>query len=197
MFDLKRFETEQNSLSLPSTSTPPLQLKPPSTSLAGSPLSLFFCCCHTPFKCPHLRWFPCYPVWSRMSRQLSQLPTPDLPAGASPQFGSCTQPAGSLTGGNLNSLTGLKSLLQHPMKGDQRLKQLCDLKGEGIFFLVWQIEPRLRRRVVLVLHSSTPLLQKLQFYQNVYMDICIISTLFPDIPTKIIILKKVSRIIIT
>ncbi|XP_073341812.1 D site albumin promoter binding protein b [Pagrus major] len=63
-----------------------------------------------------------------MSRQLTQLPTPDLPAGASPQFGSCTQPAGSLTGGHLNSMTGLKSLLQHPMKGDQRLKTLCDAK---------------------------------------------------------------------
>lgn len=66
-----------------------------------------------------------------MSRQLSQLPTPDLPAGASPQFGSCTQPAGSLTGGHHNSMTGLKSLLQHPMKGDLRLKLPCDMKGEN------------------------------------------------------------------
>ncbi|XP_047455558.1 D site albumin promoter binding protein b isoform X2 [Mugil cephalus] len=65
-----------------------------------------------------------------MSRQLSQLPTPDLPAGASPQFGSCTQPAGSLTGGNLNAMAGLKSLLQHPMKGDQRLKSQCDVKDK-------------------------------------------------------------------
>ncbi|XP_059196085.1 D site albumin promoter binding protein b isoform X1 [Centropristis striata] len=65
-----------------------------------------------------------------MSRQLSQLPNPDLPAGASPQFGSCTQPAGSLTGGHLNSMAGLKSLLQHPMKGDQRLKTTCDVKGD-------------------------------------------------------------------
>ncbi|KAG7237631.1 hypothetical protein INR49_032077 [Caranx melampygus] len=65
-----------------------------------------------------------------MSRQLSQLPTPDLPAGASPQFGSCTQPAGSLTGGHLNSMAGLKSLLQHPMKGDQRLKTPCDVKDK-------------------------------------------------------------------
>ncbi|XP_076593931.1 D site albumin promoter binding protein b [Chaetodon auriga] len=65
-----------------------------------------------------------------MSRQLSQLPTPDLPAGASPQFGTCTQPAGSLTGGHLNSMTGLKSLLQHPMKGDQRLKTPCDVKDK-------------------------------------------------------------------
>lgn len=30
-------------------------------------------------------------------------------------------------------MTGLKSLLQHPMKGDQRLKTLCDVKGEDIF----------------------------------------------------------------
>uniref|UniRef100_A0A8D3ANK9 D site albumin promoter binding protein b n=1 Tax=Scophthalmus maximus TaxID=52904 RepID=A0A8D3ANK9_SCOMX len=65
-----------------------------------------------------------------MSRQLSQLPTPDLPAGASPQFGSCTQPAGSLTGGHLNPMAGLKSLLQHPMKGDQRLKTPCDTKDK-------------------------------------------------------------------
>ncbi|XP_030014455.1 D site albumin promoter binding protein b isoform X1 [Sphaeramia orbicularis] len=65
-----------------------------------------------------------------MSRQLSQLPTPDLPAGASPQFGSCTQPAGSLTGGQLTSMAGLKSLLQHPMKGDQRLKSPCDVKAD-------------------------------------------------------------------
>lgn len=119
-----------------------------------------------------------------MSRQLTQLPTPDLPAGASPQFGSCTQPAGSLTGGNLNSLTGLKSLLQHPMKGDQRLKQLCDLKGEDIFFLIWQIEPTLCLCcTTLLLHA--PLVQKLQFYQNIIMDICIINILFAAIPTKI------------
>uniref|UniRef100_A0A3B3V8P2 D site albumin promoter binding protein b n=1 Tax=Poecilia latipinna TaxID=48699 RepID=A0A3B3V8P2_9TELE len=67
-----------------------------------------------------------------MSRQLSQLPTPDLPAGASPHFGSCTQPAGSLTGGHVNSIAGLKSLLQQPMKGDHRLKNPCDSKGEEL-----------------------------------------------------------------
>lgn len=78
----------------------------------------------------------CEPFWPRMSRQLSQLPTPDLPAGASPQFGSCTQPAGSLTGGQLNSMAGLKSLLQHPMKGDQRLRSPCDAKGEVLFMLI-------------------------------------------------------------
>ncbi|KAK7886310.1 hypothetical protein WMY93_025931 [Mugilogobius chulae] len=61
-----------------------------------------------------------------MSRQLTQLPTPDLPAGASPQFGSCAQPAG----GQLNSMAGLKSLLQHPMKPDQRIKTPCDSKDK-------------------------------------------------------------------
>uniref|UniRef100_A0A3P8WX53 D site albumin promoter binding protein b n=1 Tax=Cynoglossus semilaevis TaxID=244447 RepID=A0A3P8WX53_CYNSE len=65
-----------------------------------------------------------------MSRQLSQLPTPDLPAGASPQFGGCTQPAGSLTGTHLNPMAGLKSLLQHPMKGDQSLKPPCEGKDK-------------------------------------------------------------------
>ncbi|XP_056300977.1 D site albumin promoter binding protein b [Pseudoliparis swirei] len=65
-----------------------------------------------------------------MSRQLTQRPNPDLPAGTGPQFGSCTQPAGSLTGTQLNSMAGLKSLLQHPMKGDQRLKPPCDAKDK-------------------------------------------------------------------
>ncbi|XP_034553764.1 LOW QUALITY PROTEIN: D site albumin promoter binding protein b [Notolabrus celidotus] len=65
-----------------------------------------------------------------MSRQLTQLPTPDLPAGASPQFGSCTQPAGSLTGGHLNSMTGLKSLLQHPMKGEPAFKKSIGRKDK-------------------------------------------------------------------
>ncbi len=88
----------------------------------------------TPLQVPQVCF--CDPVWSRMSRQLSQLPTPDLPAGASPQFGSCTQPAGSLTGGHLNSMTGLKSLLQHPMKGDQRLKTPCDTKGEWLSYFI-------------------------------------------------------------
>uniref|UniRef100_A0A3P8WV82 D site albumin promoter binding protein b n=1 Tax=Cynoglossus semilaevis TaxID=244447 RepID=A0A3P8WV82_CYNSE len=67
-----------------------------------------------------------------MSRQLSQLPTPDLPAGASPQFGGCTQPAGSLTGTHLNPMAGLKSLLQHPMKGDQSLKPPCEGKKDRL-----------------------------------------------------------------
>ncbi|KAK5862178.1 hypothetical protein PBY51_017601 [Eleginops maclovinus] len=70
-----------------------------------------------------------------MSRQLSQLPNPDVPAGASAQFGSCTQPAGSLTGGHLTSMAGLKSLLQHPIKGDQRSKPPCEVKDGGLFQL--------------------------------------------------------------
>ncbi|CAL9705630.1 unnamed protein product [Knipowitschia caucasica] len=61
-----------------------------------------------------------------MSRHLSQLPSPDLPASASPQFGSCAQPAGS----QLNSMAGLKSLLQLPMKPDQRIKASCDSKDK-------------------------------------------------------------------
>lgn len=70
-------------------------------------------------------------IWSRMSRQLSQLLTPDLPAAAaSPQFGNCTQPGASIAGGHLGSMAGLKSLLQHPMKGDQRLKTTCDVKAD-------------------------------------------------------------------
>lgn len=91
----------------------------------------------TPLQVPQVFFLPpCNPVWSRMSRQLSQLPTPDLPAGASPQFGSCTQPAGSLTGGHHNSMTGLKSLLQHPVKGDLRLKLPCDMKGENFGHII-------------------------------------------------------------
>ncbi|KAM6967722.1 D site albumin promoter binding protein b isoform 2-T2 [Aplochiton taeniatus] len=65
-----------------------------------------------------------------MSRQLSQLLTPDLPAGASPQFGNCSQPGGSITGGHLTSMTSLKSLLQHPMKAEQRLKNLSEGKDK-------------------------------------------------------------------
>lgn len=68
-----------------------------------------------------------------MSRQLTQLLTPDLPAGASPQFGNCNQSGGSISGGHLNSMASLKSLLQHPMKGDRAsLKDCCDVKGEKI-----------------------------------------------------------------
>ncbi|KAG7270131.1 hypothetical protein CRUP_027201 [Coryphaenoides rupestris] len=59
-----------------------------------------------------------------MSRQLSQLLTPDLPAGATTQFGGCPQPGGSLPGGHLSTMAGLKSLLQHPAKGDPRYMDL-------------------------------------------------------------------------
>ncbi|CDQ97197.1 unnamed protein product, partial [Oncorhynchus mykiss] len=66
-----------------------------------------------------------------MSRQLTQLLTPDLPAGASPQFGNCNQSGGSISGGHLNSMASLKSLLQHPMKGDRAiLKDCCDVKDK-------------------------------------------------------------------
>lgn len=74
-------------------------------------------------------------IWSRMSRQLSQLLTPDLPAGATTQFGGCPQPSGSLPGGHLSTMAGLKSLLQHPAKGDPRGKSTPDVKGEVFLFL--------------------------------------------------------------
>lgn len=131
-------DTSENSLSL---SLPPSTLHPlPScTHMQSHPAHLSYwkilqSDSLAPSSAPGVSLSPslCNPVWSRMSRQLSQLPTPDLPAGASPQFGSCTQPAGSLTGGHLNSMAGLKSLLQHPMKGDQRLKPPCDVKGEKV-----------------------------------------------------------------
>ncbi|KAL0985166.1 hypothetical protein UPYG_G00153650 [Umbra pygmaea] len=66
-----------------------------------------------------------------MSRQLTQLLTPDLPAGASPQFGTCNQSGGSISGGHINSMASLKSLLQHPMKVDRAsLKDCCDVKDK-------------------------------------------------------------------
>lgn len=67
-----------------------------------------------------------------MSRPLTQLLPPDLPAGAtSPQFGA-SNPAGSgPQGGHLTSMTNLKSLLQVPIKADQRgPKDCCEMKGE-------------------------------------------------------------------
>lgn len=67
-----------------------------------------------------------------MSRPLTQLLPPDLPAGAtSPQFG-VSNPAGSgPQGGHLTSMTNLKSLLQLPIKADQRgIKDCCEMKGE-------------------------------------------------------------------
>ncbi len=66
-----------------------------------------------------------------MARPLSQLLPPDLPsAGASPQFGNSSQAGGSLNGGHLNSTANLKSLLQLPVKGDQRVKDCSEMKGE-------------------------------------------------------------------
>ncbi|KAJ8268387.1 hypothetical protein COCON_G00135590 [Conger conger] len=65
-----------------------------------------------------------------MSRPLSQLLPPDLPAGASPQFGSGNAVNGSPNGGHLNTMTSLKSLLQLPIKGDQRGKDCCDTKDK-------------------------------------------------------------------
>ncbi|XP_064204091.1 D site albumin promoter binding protein a [Anguilla rostrata] len=65
-----------------------------------------------------------------MSRPLSQLLTPDLPAGASPQFGNGNSMNGSPSGGHLNSMASLKSLLQLPIKGDQRGKDCCDMKDK-------------------------------------------------------------------
>ncbi|KAI3358900.1 hypothetical protein L3Q82_015295, partial [Scortum barcoo] len=67
-----------------------------------------------------------------MSRPLTQLLPPDLPAGAtSPQFGA-SSPAGSgPQGGHLTSMTNLKSLLQLPIKADQRgPKDCCEMKDK-------------------------------------------------------------------
>uniref|UniRef100_A0A8C1SGK5 D site albumin promoter binding protein a n=1 Tax=Cyprinus carpio TaxID=7962 RepID=A0A8C1SGK5_CYPCA len=60
-----------------------------------------------------------------MSRPISQLLPPDLPAGTSPQLGPAN-PAGTTTNGHLNnSMASLKSLPQLPIKGDQRGKDCC------------------------------------------------------------------------
>lgn len=64
-----------------------------------------------------------------MSRPLSQILPPDLPAGASPQFGSGSQAGGAPGGGHLSSMASLKSLLQLPIKADQRGKDCCEMKG--------------------------------------------------------------------
>ncbi|XP_034748871.1 D site albumin promoter binding protein a isoform X1 [Etheostoma cragini] len=67
-----------------------------------------------------------------MSRPLTQLLPPDLPAGAtSPQFGA-SNPAGSAPqGGHLTSMTNLKTLLQLPIKADQRgPKDCCEMKDK-------------------------------------------------------------------
>ncbi|KAJ8354910.1 hypothetical protein SKAU_G00224770 [Synaphobranchus kaupii] len=65
-----------------------------------------------------------------MSRSLTQLLPPDLPAGASPQFGSSNTASSTLGGGHLGSMASLKSLLQLPIKGDQRGKDCCDMKDK-------------------------------------------------------------------
>ncbi|XP_059365250.1 D site albumin promoter binding protein a [Carassius carassius] len=60
-----------------------------------------------------------------MSRPISQLLPPDLPAGTSPQLGPAN-PAGTTTNGHLNnSMASLKTLLQLPIKADQRGKDCC------------------------------------------------------------------------
>ncbi|XP_037548668.1 D site albumin promoter binding protein a [Nematolebias whitei] len=67
-----------------------------------------------------------------MSRPLTQLLPPDIPAGAtSPQFGA-SSPAGSVPqGGQLTTMTNLKSLLQVPIKADQRSpKDCCETKDK-------------------------------------------------------------------
>lgn len=65
-----------------------------------------------------------------MSRPISQLLPPDLPAGTSPQLGPAN-PAGTTTNGHLNnSMASLKSLLQLPIKGDQRGKDCCEMKDK-------------------------------------------------------------------
>ncbi|KAF7210727.1 thyrotroph embryonic factor [Nothobranchius furzeri] len=67
-----------------------------------------------------------------MSRPLTQLLPLDIPAGAtSPQFGG-SNPAGSgPQSGHLTSMTNLKSLLQVPIKADQRAaKDCCEMKDK-------------------------------------------------------------------
>lgn len=143
--------------------TPPLCAQSSRTPLVG-PRSA------APLQVPQvlflfLFFFFCNPVWSRMSRQLSQLPTPDLPAGASPQFGSCTQPAGSLTGGHHSSMSGLKSLLQHPMKGDNRLKAPSDMKGEERGHLVVAVQRPCMFRERARLGPSAVIIPGLRYFQ--------------------------------
>ncbi|XP_041664214.1 D site albumin promoter binding protein a [Cheilinus undulatus] len=67
-----------------------------------------------------------------MSRPLTQLLPPDLPAGAtSPQFGSSNPAVSGPQGGHLTSMTNLKSLLQVPIKADQRVtKDCCEMKDK-------------------------------------------------------------------
>uniref|UniRef100_A0A8C6TU17 D site albumin promoter binding protein a n=1 Tax=Neogobius melanostomus TaxID=47308 RepID=A0A8C6TU17_9GOBI len=66
-----------------------------------------------------------------MSRSLTQLLPPDLPAGAtSPQFGAANPAVSGPQGSHLTSMTNLKSLLQLPIKADPRApKDCCEMKG--------------------------------------------------------------------
>ncbi|KAI2655387.1 Hepatic leukemia factor [Labeo rohita] len=75
-----------------------------------------------------------------MARPLSQLLPPDLPsAGASPQFGNSSQAGGTLNGGHLNSAANLKSLLQLPVKGDQRGKDCTEMKVSLRWNITWDL----------------------------------------------------------
>ncbi|XP_077599618.1 D site albumin promoter binding protein a [Stigmatopora nigra] len=66
-----------------------------------------------------------------MSRPLAQLLPPDLPAGASPQFGAPNSASSGPPGGHLTSMSNLKSLLQLPIKADQRgAKDCCEMKDK-------------------------------------------------------------------
>uniref|UniRef100_UPI003AAD823F uncharacterized protein n=1 Tax=Centroberyx gerrardi TaxID=166262 RepID=UPI003AAD823F len=67
-----------------------------------------------------------------MSRPLTQLLPPDLPAGAtSPQFGTSNPTGSGPNGGHLTSMANLKSLLQLPIKADQRAaKDCCEMKDK-------------------------------------------------------------------
>ncbi|KAI4817833.1 hypothetical protein KUCAC02_011206 [Chaenocephalus aceratus] len=68
-----------------------------------------------------------------MSRPLTQLLPPDLPAGAtSPQFGASNSAGSGTQGGHLTSMTNLKTLLQLPIKADQMAKDCCEMKGECV-----------------------------------------------------------------
>ncbi|KAL2079992.1 hypothetical protein ACEWY4_023785 [Coilia grayii] len=64
-----------------------------------------------------------------MSRPLTQLLPPDLPAGASPQFGT-GNPSITTPNGHPSSMASLKTLLQLPIKADQRGKDCCEMKDK-------------------------------------------------------------------
>ncbi|TRY59472.1 hypothetical protein DNTS_017868 [Danionella cerebrum] len=76
-----------------------------------------------------------------MARPLSQLLPPDLPsAGASPQFGTSSQAGVGHNGGHLNSSANLKSLLQLPVKCDQRVKDCNEMKAYLSQDITWVLE---------------------------------------------------------